>query len=129
MGIQTDDFGCLLVGLGVLIIVGSLIVFGIPLSQELRDAKTDRLNAEAALQQARADTERAKGEAEAMVVKANADRDHQEAVDWRREFETYTITLAAFLDGGEVLLVIISALLGVVVGGLAITALSRWKPL
>ena len=104
---NVKSFGCVLVAVCVLAaaVVG---LFQVPqMIEGLRDSRASELRAEEGLERAR------------------TDREHQRSVDWQREFQLYSVTLAAYLDGNAGLLVAVSAALGACAAVLATSALGR----
>jgi len=65
-------------------------------------------------------------EARAELERARMEREHQRSEDWRREFETYSVTLAAFLSSPTILLFLLAAVAFVAFGGGFAFALWWW---
>ena len=100
---------------GVFLAVGILFVIAFGLCQiptmlaDLADSRASQLQAQAELERA-----------ESM-------REHQQSQDWQREFELYSVTLAAYLGSHELTAVFLAFVCGVLGAIVAIWGLERIK--
>lgn len=104
-----EGAGCVGVAVTVLVIV---LVVGIGVVVpavwgDLADSKAEELRAQAALELAR------------------MEREHQQSVDWVREFEVYAVTLATVVESHVGLVAVLAGMLGAVCGGVVIGWLQR----
>jgi len=96
----------------VVIILGFVAYLVMGAADGLFDSRSDQLHAQASLAQARAQIERERGEAKAIVERAKQDREHQQSVDWVREVEIYAITMKMFSNDKTTELIIAAGVIG-----------------
>ena len=114
MGDGCGRDGVALMG-GLVVVVATLgliayLVLGA--ASGLIDTQSDQARAQAHLAEARAFMERERGEAKAVVEKAKQDREHQQSVDFLREFNTYAVTMKMFSSDKTFELTVAAGIIG-----------------
>jgi len=110
------DFGTLagwiFLLLAIVCVVLYLIVGGVG---SIFESRAEALRAEAAIRQAEVDMENAKKE-----------REHQQSVDWQREFQLYIVSLVALSNDNTTSLCVLSAVSALLVGAVIVLLGERY---